>query len=404
MLPDITLSPGCDLQATLQFVSEHEKADVRRLALEAPRQSAIDLPFALDQIAGRQKATTKLPAWAATQGIIYPPSISLEQCSSQATASYKAALVQGEVMIDLTGGFGVDCSFMASRFKRAYYVERNLLLCDIARHNFALLGLNHVQVVNAQAEDCLASLPQASLIYLDPARRDAGGNRVFRLQDCTPDVTALLPQLLSKSPRILLKLSPMLDVQQALRELHCVSDIHIVSVNGECKELLLLLSAGYDGEVHVHCINDNESFTYSLNDTPPHAQEWNPDLNANEDHIYLYEPNASIMKAGCFDHLAQQFPVLMVARNSHLFVSTTPLPHFPGRKFIVNHITTLNDKRIKQQLGSLKQANVAVRNFPIKANELRKRLRLNDGGDTYIFATRLTSGKNVLLLCHKTTF
>lgn len=402
-LPDITLRKGCNLQATMRFVDDHELADVRQLAFEAARIPGVDAPFALDQIAGRQKARGKLPSWAQNRDIIYPPSLSMEQCSSQATALYKASLAgEGQLMIDLTGGLGVDFSFIAQRFREAIYVERDPRLCELACHNMAALGLSHAHIVNSTAEEYLDSLPQADLIYLDPARRDAAGNRVFRLEDCTPDVTTLLPHLLAKSPRVLLKLSPMLDLHQALSRLTGVSQAHIVSTGGECKEMLLLLEAGHEGPVQVTCVNDaDEPFTYSLADTATDADEWNPNGCSEKQTVYLYEPNASIMKAGCFGLLAERYGLVAVARNSHLFVCYEALPSFPGRKFVVDAVTTLNARDLKRHLQGITHACIAVRNFPMKAPELRKRLRLNDGGDTYIFATRLASGKNVLLITHK---
>ncbi|MBQ2490347.1 MAG: RsmD family RNA methyltransferase, partial [Muribaculaceae bacterium] len=231
------INSDCDFQATINFVKEHAADDVQRLALEVRKYPEVDAHFALDQIAGRQKSRTKLPSWAEVDDLIFPPSVSMEQCSSEATASYKSSLVSGEFLVDLTGGFGVDFSFLASRFSSAVYVERQEHLCHIAEHNFKVLGLSHVQVVNDDAEHYLATMPVVDLIYLDPARRDGAGNRVFRLDDCTPNVVQLLDLLLTKGQQVMIKLSPMLDVSQALRQMRSVSEVHIVSVAGECKEL-----------------------------------------------------------------------------------------------------------------------------------------------------------------------
>ena len=397
------INSDCDFQATINFVKEHAADDVQRLALEVRKYPEVDAHFALDQIAGRQKSRTKLPSWAEVDDLIFPPSVSMEQCSSEATASYKSSLVSGESLVDLTGGFGVDFSFLANRFSSAVYVERQEHLCHIAEHNFKVLGLSHVQVVNDNAEHYLATMPVVDLIYLDPARRDGAGNRVFRLDDCTPNVVQLLDLLLTKGRHVMIKLSPMLDVSQALRQLRGVSEVHIVSVAGECKELLLLLSAKHEGDVKIVCVNDGQTFTYRLGEPVVMPMQWSGELPAEGD-LYLYEPNASMMKAGCFGQLAQRYGLQAVAQQSHLFVAERPISDFQGRKFVVNDITTLNSKKLKQKLAGITQANVAVRNFPLKAAELAKRLRLKDGGSVYIFGTRLTNGKNVLLLCEKAPF
>lgn len=397
------INSDCDFQATINFVKEHAADDVQRLALEVRKHPEVDAHFALYQIAGRQKSRTKLPSWAEVDALIFPPSVSMEQCSSEATASYKSSLVSGESLVDLTGGFGVDFSFLASRFSSAVYVERQEHLCHIAEHNFKVLGLSHVQVVNDDAEHYLATMPVVDLIYLDPARRDGAGNRVFRLDDCTPNVVQLLDLLVTKGRQVMIKLSPMLDVSQALRQLRGVSEVHIVSVAGECKELLLLLSAKHEGDVKIVCVNDGQTFTYRLGEPVVMPMQWSGELPAEGD-LYLYEPNASMMKAGCFGQLAQRYGLQAVAQQSHLFVAERPISDFQGRKFVVNDITTLNSKELKQKLAGITQANVAVRNFPLKAAELAKRLRLKDGGSVYIFGTRLANGKNVLLLCEKAPF
>ena len=397
------INSDCDFQATINFVKEHAADDVQRLALEVRKHPEVDAHFALDQIAGRQKSRTKLPSWAEVYDLIFPPSVSMEQCSSEATASYKSSLVSGEFLVDLTGGFGVDFSFLANRFSSAVYVERQEHLCHIAEHNFKVLGLSHAQVVNDDAEHYLATMPVVDLVYLDPARRDGAGNRVFRLDDCTPNVVQLLEVLLAKARQEMIKLSPMLDVSQALRQLRGVSEVHIVSVAGECKELLLLLSAKHEGDVKIVCVNDGQTFTYRLGEPVVMPMQWSGELPAEGD-LYLYEPNASMMKAGCFGQLAQRYGLQAVAQQSHLFVAERPISDFQGRKFVVNDITTLNSKELKQKLAGITQANVAVRNFPLKAAELAKRLRLKDGGSVYIFGTRLANGKNVLLLCEKALF
>ena len=374
----------------LQFVI----IQLRQLALRGTKDPEVDLPFALDQIAGRQTARRKLPSWAATEGIVYPPHLSMEQCSSEPTARYKARLVgTGDAMVDLTGGFGVDFSFLAQGFAKAVYVERQERLCEIARENFRLLGLAQAEVVCADATAYLQQMPPTDLIYIDPARRDDHGGRTYGISDCTPDVLALRDLLTAKARRVLVKLSPMLDWRKAVADVGTahVREVHIVSVGNECKELLLLLAEG-EG-LRLVCVNDDDVFetTAQTAQTPPIAQPFN----------YLYEPNASIMKAGCFDEVACRHGVAPIAPNSHLFVSGELVAGFPGRSFHIDAVTTLNKRDLKEALHGTTQANITVRNFPLTVAELRRRLKMGEGGGTYIFATTLASGDRRLFVCHK---
>ena len=378
------------------------------------------MPFALDQIEGWQRARTKLPEWASKDGIIFPPHISMEQCSSEATAKYKSGILHSSgTLIDLTGGFGVDFSYMAKGFCKAVYVEQQSHLCDIARHNFELLGLNHADVVNADGVEYLHSLPLISnasrthlegeneengqqhleenvVIYLDPARRDVHGAKVYGIEDCTPNVLELQEELLKKASVVMIKLSPMLDLHAAIRALP-VSEVYIVSVGNECKELLLVLRKEGNDAVRVVCVNDEALFEYSYGEQADYCVS-EVDLQPS---AYLYEPNASIMKAGCFDVLASRFPVKALSRNSHLFVSNDEIADFPGRKFKIYAVSSMNKKELRKVLADISQANIAVRNFPLSVAELRKRLKLKDGGDTYIFATTVGERNHTLILCKK---
>ena len=388
-------------QATADFIRTHADADVHQLALRGVKDSEVDWLFALDQIAGRQMAKRKLPSWAATEGIVYPPHLSMEQCSSEQTARYKATIVgEGQRMVDLTGGFGVDFSFMARRFAEAVYVEHQEHLCRIAQDNFRLLGLFGVEVVCADSMDYLHNMVPADLIYLDPARRDVHGSRTYGIGDCTPDVLTLRDLLMSKAERVLVKLSPMLDWRKAVADVckQLVREVHIVSVGNECKELLLLLGKG-EG-FRLVCVNDEHAFEANGADEAYVAKA----KDEVHEGIYLYEPNASIMKAGCFAEVAQRYGVSPLAQNSHLFVSSEHVADFPGRSFQIDAVTTLNKRELKEKLYGLTQANIAVRNFPLSVADLRKRLKLNEGGNTYIFATTLAGKDRVLLICHKIFF
>ena len=402
-------------QATQDFICQHQDDDVRQLAFLGSKYPEVDMPFALDQIRGRKMARVKLPRWASLEGIIYPPHISMEQCSSESTALYKAELAarllglpasssgtemkaENEIeFVDLTGGFGVDFSYIAARLGvKSMYVERQAHLCEAAKENFGRLGLKNAIVKNgdgievlhsflpkkddaASADDSLGitydqprSLLKTNLglkiIFIDPARRDDAGNKVVSLKDCTPDVTVLQEEMLSKADYVIIKLSPMLDWHRAISELSHVREVHIISVSNECKELLLVLSARNMGEnLRIYCINDAQSFVCDELDMESSQVKIAP--STLEEMQYLYEPNASLMKAGCFGVLSGRYDARMLSKKRHL--------------------------------AGITKANIATRNFPLSVAELRKRLKLKDGGETYIFATTLNDESHVLVITEK---
>lgn len=446
---------------TREFVAMHRDEDVCELALKAKRVEGLDLSLALDQIAGWQIASKKLPQWASCEGIIYPPHISMEQCSSQFTAQYKSeiaqtllasaatvrarvsdsaesdnqttksepqlsdsaesvmqtaksafqlsdspesdTLVARRAMVDLTGGFGVDFSYLARGFSQATYVERQRHLCDLAEHNMAALGLDQARIVCGDGVEYLRQMGPVDFIYLDPARRDEHGSRTYAIEDCTPNVFELRDLLLSKSQYTLVKLSPMLDWRKAVADFDgTVREVHIVATGNECKELLLVLGQQVHEEPsapRVFCVNDNQRIDY---DSAAYTQGLRiggkplPEVKN-----YLYEPNASIMKAGCFDLVEERFGVTQVGPSSHLFVSATPVADFPGRGFAIEAIGGMNKKDIKRLLNGTKQANIAVRNFPLTAPQLRKKLKLADGGPVYLFGTTMQGCDHVLLRTSK---
>ena len=460
-------------QATQDFIRQHQDDDVRQLAFLGSKYPEVDMPFALDQIRGRKMARVKLPRWASLEGIIYPPHISMEQCSSESTALYKAELAarllglpasssgtemktENEIeFVDLTGGFGVDFSYIAARLGvKSMYVERQAHLCEAAKENFERLGLKNAIVKNGDGIEVLHSfLPKKDdaasaddslgiiydqplsllktklglkLIFIDPARRDDAGNKVVSLKDCTPDVTVLQEEMLSKADYVIIKLSPMLDWHRAISELSHVREVHIISVNNECKELLLVLSARnmddmeassadgvggteeaegtdgavkYAGKLRIYCVNDAQSFVCDESDMETSSVKIAP--STLEEMRYLYEPNASLMKAGCFGVLSGRYDARMLSKNSHLFVSQAPIEAFPGRSFRIIAISSFNKKELKRHLSGITKANIATRNFPLSVAELRKRLKLKDGGETYIFATTLSDESHVLVITEK---
>ena len=448
-------------QATQDFIRQHLDDDVRQLAFLGSKYPEVDMPFALDQIRGRKMARIKLPRWASLDGIIYPPHISMEQCSSESTALYKAELAarllglpasssgtemkaENEIeFVDLTGGFGVDFSYIAARLGvKSMYVERQAHLCEAAKENFGRLGLKNAIVKNGDGIEVLHSFhpkkkdaasdddslgitydqPRSLLktnlglkiIFIDPARRDDAGNKVVSLKDCTPDVTVLQEEMFLKADYVIIKLSPMLDWHRAISELSHVREVHIISVNNECKELLLVLSARNmgemeaslaDGEVkhagnlRIYCINDAQSFVCDELDMESSQVKIAP--STLEEMLYLYEPNASLMKAGCFGVLSGRYDASMLSKNSHLFVSREPIAAFPGRSFRIIAVSSFNKKELKRHLSGITKANIATRNFPLSVAELRKRLKLKDGGEIYIFATTLSDESHVLVITEK---
>ena len=407
---------------TEEFITLNLGADVRELALKHAGRTDIDLAYALDQIDGRRRALKKLPRWAAVDGIIYPPHISMEQCSSEPTALYKAAVARRlladgapaggpqaaapTVLVDLTGGFGVDFSYMAPLFGRAVYVERQARLCDVSRHNTALLGITQAEVVCADSTQYIASMAPATMIYADPARRDAAGGRTFAVGDCTPDVLSIKETLLEKAAYVMIKLSPMLDWRKAVADMGAqVGEVHIVSVGNECKELLLVMSRKYAGLERIYCVNDGLEFSFTPEELSLCSQlSYNSRLSRSSlpaSPAFLYEPNASLMKAGCFALIARRYAIRQVSRDSHLYVSPCEVPQFPGRGFAVEAVTTMNKKELKAALAGVGRANVAVRNFPLSADALKKKLKLRDGGDTYIFGTTTADGTHVVIVCRR---
>lgn len=454
-------------EQTWEYIRQHADDDVRTLALQGSRNPEVDLTVALQQIAGRQTARRKLPSWAAMEGVVYPPHLNMEQCSSEETARYKAEVAgEGATFIDLTGGFGVDFYWMSQRFQHRVYVEQSPELCALAEHNFRTLGFTAdvccrtaaAAPSGAPARPVLCrSAAEVSVVYLDPARRNEHGGRTYGIADCTPNVLELLPALLAQASRVIVKLSPMLDWRKAVDDMNrvtpCVTEVHIVSVNNECKELLLVLEKEKAANnnppggprrsscVLMFCINKGASpsaISYPITDdaTAPSSaalpsstlpsstlpSSAAPSSAAPSSTLssrafaaaitaggYLYEPNASIMKAGAFAEVTRRYPVAQIAQNSHLFVSADEIGDFPGRGFRIMAVSSLNKQELSTKLtdGSqpkampLKSANIAVRNFPMTAEQLRKKLKMKDGGNTYIFATTLADGSHKLFVCRK---
>lgn len=384
------------------YIQQNRHASVEALALKGASEG-VDLTYCLQQIKGWQTACRKLPRWAETEGLIYPPALSMEQCSSEKTAAYKQSLAERllpadkrRAMTDLTGGLGVDFSFLAPLFREAHYVERLPELCRIARHNLPLLGLSHAEVHEADSAAFAASMPGMDLVFADPARRDANGRRTVWLEHCTPDMTMLQPLLMDRTTVMMVKLSPMLDITRALQQLKGVAEVHVLSVEGECRELLLVAVAGHEGTPTYHCV-ELSRHPYAFSGMPSGCPR---DCTATLSG-YLYEPGAAVLKAGMQDATCARWPLQKLHPNSHLYTGSHPLPHYPGRMFRIVDCYDFSKQDIKRMLGCLQKANLTVRNFPSSADELRRRLKLKDGGHDYLFATTLADGRHVLIHCQR---
>lgn len=383
---------------TLDFIAAHQNDDVAMLALKFSSNKDIDIRAALQQIEGRQIAKTKLPSFANTENIVYPVKLSMEQCSSEKTALYKQSIAgDGATMIDLTSGFGIDFYFISRNFKNAEYVERNADLCRIASHNFKSLGATNVSATNADGIELIkTSTSHYNLIFLDPARRDKNGNKTVEIKDCEPDVVALKEILLSKCDRMMLKLSPMLDIKSALRDLDCVEEVHVVAVDNECKELIFVCkkNAGFKRIIAANLKSDGGTEILDTTASSPVSPTYSTPLS------YIYEPNVAILKANISDYLASD-KIKKIAPFSHIFTSNELCDDFPGRKFEVEKCFSMNKKELKENLADFKRANITCRNFPLQADELRKKLGIKDGGDKYIIATTDENGNHLLTICRK---
>ena len=391
---------------TEQFIRDNLRADVRTLALSA-HPDGVDMQYALTQISGWQAARLKVPLWAATKGIVYPKHLSLEQCTSQYIAQYKAAFIEGFLgsgfrMADITGGMGVDCFFISQSAARVYYNEMSDELCDCARANFKVLGRPEIEVSCCTAEDFISRLGPDSLdfIYLDPARRGDAGRKLVSISDCQPDTVALQDDLLRIAPNVMVKLSPMLDVSRALTELKHVSNVFIIGLEGECKEITLLMQRGFDGEPTITAVDIDQ------NGVPEPAVSSAKSADASlplpiaepawlQPGTYISEPSAPYMKSALFRAIASRTNTALLHPDTHLFWSKEKPESFPGRVFQIQGIIPFDKKSLAPLIKT--QANLSVRNFPESAPALQQRLKLRDGGSRYLIATTLSDSKRVLL-------
>lgn len=384
-------------QETLQFITTNIDADIHQLSLQSSRFPLVDMSFAIRQINGKQKIKTKVPLFYSNDSILYPAQLSLEQSSSQSIAKYKASLCEGNNLVDLTGGFGIDCYFLSEHFQQVSYVEQQAELCNLALHNFNVLKRKNIQVIQADSVKYLSEMEKADWIYIDPARRSSSGKKVILLSDCEPNIITLYDSLLKKGNRIMIKLSPMMDISAAIHELPSTYEIHIVSLQNECKEIILLLGQIKPENIKITTINILKN-----NILQELSFYQNEELNAEVEYTsipekYLYEPNASIMKSGGFKTIANKFGLRKLHTNTHLYTSSQLVLEFPGRAFelVKTWDNTKND--LKELALHLPKANLSTRNYPLTVDELRKKLKIKDGGESYLFACTLENNKKVII-------
>ena len=400
-------------KALTDFIKENINADVNKLLLSAKKNKdlSFDLTFAVDQIKARKQIKDKLPQWYACDDIIIPSRISAEQCSSEYTAGYKADLVKGDSLCDLTGGMGVDCFYMSRNIKSALYIERFEEYCQCAVHNFRALKTDNIKVLNNDSRDALDEIKEnIDTFYIDPARRSDVNKRLFALEDCEPDIVSLKATLLQKAKRVIVKTSPMADIDMTIRLLPETKEVHVLSVKNECKELVFILENNEEennadekelsSDIKITCVNflsdkEKETFVFYHNNEKEIGCQYCDDIKG-----YLYEPNSSVMKAGAFKSICLERDLRKLHINSHLYCSETYTDDFPGRKSEIVEVLEFSSKSIKGLNKRFPKANITVRNFPLSVDELRKKTGIKDGGDTYIFAT-ISGDKKLLLVCRK---
>lgn len=394
--------------ATRDFIDKHLKDDVRQLALQKFPDD-VDKMLVLNQIEARQLLSKKVPSWASNPDLLFPKHLSIEQCSSELTAKYKASIISGgDIFVDLTGGLGIDSYFLSEKFKTSYYVENQKELSDLAEHNFDVLG-RKINVINSDAETFLSKNHNFDLIFIDPARRDIYNRKMVSLHDCSPDVVDLQNILLKYAKSVLIKASPMLDISLITNELQNISEIHIVSVKNECKEILIKIEPGFDGEIKYYCVElqpvgtrhalspqDEMVFQFVESEEKSAIPSFSSTVKK-----YLYEPNSSLMKSGAYKLISQRFGIEKLHVNSHLYTSDYLVSDFPGRIFEVVGLAPFNKKIKKELLKDITEASVATRNFPLSANDLRKNLNLKESDKNFVFGTTLIGEKKVVILAQR---
>jgi hypothetical protein len=383
------------------FLRDHEHADEKALVLQ--NKTVLGLPASViaNQLKARKKAKDKLPSYFSTEGIVYPPSINLEQSSSEATAQVKTLIISNainrhpETCADLTGGLGVDSFYFNSLCRKVHYIEPNLELLTIAKHNHERLGATAISYHSTTAEDFLKTSDcNIDFIYIDPSRRSSSSKKVYRLSNCVPDVTKLQESIFRLTSVLLIKTSPLLDIQQGLSELTGVTDVYVLSISNECKEVLFLCRANSKKLPEIHALNltgkRQATFSFTRYEEQTTASQFSEPLT------FIYEPNASILKAGAFALVGQRYGLYKLHPNTHIYTSTELIPDFPGRIFSVVAMIKANKKSIGPFFAD-RYGNVITRNYPVNADDLKKKMGLKDGGDQYLIACTTAQGRQTIV-------
>ena len=396
------------------FIQRHLEDNTAELLLSAHKYKGIDVPFAAEQIEARKRLKMKLPEWYGNADLVMGGRVPAEQCSSEVVAKYKRSIIEGESLCDMTGGMGVDFWYMSEGMKRAVYTERQAHLCDAARHNFSVLADGrHPEIEVRCGDGRTLPIPQVDVIYVDPARRDGDGGRVYAIEDCEPDVTAWQDELLSHAQTVLVKLSPMVDVTDVLRKMKNVTEIHILAVRNECKEVLVKqrgcvpmacdespMRQGEDADgCRVFCVDFFPSYTIKC--SFPFAANGACAITADGAMKYLYEPDVTLMKAQAWEWLCSRFPVCQLDHGTRLMTSDELIEDFPGRIFAVEEQMPFSSKIAKRLKSLIPKANISARNFILTADELRRRTGIKDGGEVYLFGAKVNKLGDTLLKCRK---
>lgn len=380
-----------------KFILDNRNTSPQKLLLNPPKPFKDEIRIIADQILARQKANGKLKDWSENINLILPPPLSIEQASSQSTSDYKKKILKGDHLIDLTGGMGIDCLALGEQFDKVTYVEQQSNLCSIFKHNCEALGRD-IEVKNVQAEEILKLIrndPSKKTLFVDPARRDDSKNKVFKLEDCTPNLNTLMPLMQKVASQVLVKLSPILDIKSILSEFDFIKEIHVVSVKNDCKELLILIDFSYTGEAEIIAINletEQQAFHFKLSEEENSISQF--ELNDK----YILEPNASILKAGAFKKLGVDFNLKKLHQHTHLYSSKTPITDFPGRIF---HVIAVADKKRIKEYGKDGKLNVLTRNYPTKPDALKKKLKLKDGGNYFLIGFKDLNEKPNLVIAER---
>ncbi|OIQ38936.1 MAG: SAM-dependent methyltransferase [Bacteroidetes bacterium MedPE-SWsnd-G1] len=385
------------LHKTVQeYISKNLNEDLSKILFKGTNFEKVSSKEIVEQIEAKKKCSSKLPTWFDASGIYFPNKLNIEQTSSELTAKYKSELINGKSIVDVTGGFGVDCYYFSKKFESVIHCDLNENLSKIVKHNYAQLDVSNIETFSTNGiEYVINSTNKFDWIYIDPSRRNDVKGKVFLLKDCLPDVPENLSSLFKKSSNILIKTSPILDLKSAINELEFVKEIHIVAVKNEVKELLFLLEKDYTESINIKTVNilkqSNQTFNFELS------------IESNSVYsqplAYLFEPNSAILKSGGFQNVSNQFQIAKLHQHSHLYTSEN-LITFPGRRFKIKANIQYDKKQLRKLIPTGK-ANITTRNFPQSVMDIRKKTKLKDGGKDYLFFTTNLDGKHIVLVCEK---